>query len=267
MNELSREYRERKKKEVADLVRLVEKAKDNPTPEDKIIEGVESWERGIFEKSNSTSTYEQKIQEKIQSLKDRIRKIDVERERKPLIEETRKVARDEPVTAQTHEEKRVDERKTTEDRKQDENRKKLKERVETLRAPLEECRSILRVLNVFASKNNEKFKDDFVQIFQRTSQVLKNPKMSNHPNDPISEIEADLLQLRNRLEVPLQQVKEQMRIPNIIELLDIDAHKPFGLLERFVEVNGTSRFSERARKLSTNLGGRETLSKKYKTSS
>jgi hypothetical protein len=139
-----------------------------------------------------------------------------------------------------------------------------KDMVDGIREPLEQCRSILRILSVFGPKRDS-LKEDFLKIFQRTTETLKKQKSTNPANHAelykqTAAIEAELRSLRTKLDPKFNELKAALNVTTLAELVELD-NIPFGLLERTTEINGIGRFSSRARNASMHLGGTYSLKK------
>ena len=154
------------------------------------------------------------------------------------------------------------------------SRYRTKQVVEEIREPLEQCRAILRILNVFGDKKDSPLKDDFLKIYKETTETIKNQKtpagMSLRDLQlKVQQIDGDLQILRAKLDPRLEEVKNLLQLTSLNEILEYDS-QTFGILLRLMEVNncsGTSNqldprievYAKRAYQASATLGGKQSL--------
>ena len=142
--------------------------------------------------------------------------------------------------------------------------------IESLRAPLEKCRAILRVFNVFTDVKQVKereWKEDFLALFTRTTTLVKKAKEKTiTPEDTVKEImdiRRGLEQLRCKLEPRFQEIMKLCQATTEEEVIALDL-KPFAFLERITQNHGTEKIARRCSQASWILGGHE-VSKRVKT--
>ncbi|KAH9255372.1 hypothetical protein BASA81_006491 [Batrachochytrium salamandrivorans] len=133
-----------------------------------------------------------------------------------------------------------------------------KEFLENVREPLDQCRTILRILStVFQDKSDGALKQEFVDVFQRTTDLLKKKLPLTDLRVQTQAVSGEVFQLRAKLEPRVQKVSDYLKL-SYSEMVEIES-QPFGLLQRTVEIHGTQRFAVKAKRISSNVGGRVCL--------
>lgn len=136
-------------------------------------------------------------------------------------------------------------------------------KLEDLRDPLEECRSILRVVNVFGMpKRDQGLKDEFLKIFQRTTETIKQhktaPAKREETDRSIRDIFVSLKDLRIRLEPKVSHIMHELEVQSLEELFELDT-KLFGIMDRFWQLKGKERFQLRLEGVSEMIGSEKSL--------
>lgn len=144
-------------------------------------------------------------------------------------------------------------------------------KIEELREPLEQCRSMLRVLNVFGmGKKDHQLKEDFMRIFQQTTEVIKKHKQtkisSQEMEDEVVKIGRHLMALREKLDPRFAVIETQLHVGTVNEVFELDA-LPFGLLERLMQFEKHVKHADRCKRASWMLGGRQVLKRAREQSS
>lgn len=133
-----------------------------------------------------------------------------------------------------------------------------KEFLENVREPLDQCRTILRILStVFHEKSDGALKQEFVEVFQKTTDLLKKKLPLTDLQRQSIIVTDEVAKLRSKLEPRIQVVCEYLKL-NFAEMVEMES-QPFGLLQRTVEIYGTQRFAIKAKRISSIIGGRACL--------
>lgn len=235
---------------VFELVLRVEKLKTESVEESYVREGVERWEAKVFEATkNDLEAYKKKISDKMNTLA-------------KYLEETPPVS------------KLISTKEPTSSSAQ--AQKSPKEIVEVIREPLEQCRAILRILNMFGEKRDVPLKEEFLRIYRNTSEIIKNRSSADMTiqmlTDQVSQITKDLESLRGRLDPRFEHIKEVMQMDTLDELVEQDSQM-FGILLHVVQVDEknpgkdkhTQMYFRRAESASTVLGGKHALKRDRRT--
>jgi len=138
--------------------------------------------------------------------------------------------------------------------------------IEDLREPLEKCRAILRVFNVFGVKKEEQsYKEDFLKSFTSTTELVKKKSQitDEQRRQEVERIGHELQRLRDKLDRRFKEIMELCGAETEAEVIALDL-QPFAFLERIVRKNGSAKIASRCRQASWILGGREVL-KRVKT--
>lgn len=147
--------------------------------------------------------------------------------------------------------------------------------IEEIREPLEQCRSILRVLNLFGDRKDGPLKEEFLRIYKETTETIKSQKSTQVHYDvvqgKVQKIDRDLTTLREKLDPRLEAVKKLVKLNSLNEVLERDGQL-CAILERVMEVSlhqkqqgdntaneRLNMYSYRARVASSALGGKHSL--------
>jgi hypothetical protein len=295
MSHVQPEDRERVKSQIQRLIREVEVAtKENPASEEQINKGVIMWEEKLFDKlGSSPNGYFERVTAKQESCERELAKVRNAAGAKvtvpaPVVEQVAAAPpaqttaaaapgqahapftgsappRTNPTTVQQPTASNTGNQPSNRGRPSPITISGLKDikKVDELRDPLEQCRSILRIINVFGmGKRDLQLKEEFMRIFQRTTDSIKSYKSgktnTSEMEQQVTGVAKDLTELRERLEPRFKMIKDLLNAKSDNDVIELDA-LPFGLLERAIEVNGNAAYAQRCRAASIMLGGRGSL--------